>query len=160
MTATQKQTEAIWRAALCGLHNDADLISDETGIPVDTVREVLAKRGTPSHVLSNDGWKITESAPVDFEEDDSDYGALRAVLDLAYAQAAHGKGRERHANGLPFTDQPIFAIADMVGDGFLSGQAIKKIQEAQRMDSAAAQREILGAIVYLAALHIRIGSET
>lgn len=161
MKATSKEVEAIWKASLGGLHDDADLISDQTAIPVSKVRAVLAKRGTPAAVLRADGWNITEAAPADFDGyiAGADYKPLHNALMLAYEQAAGGKGHERHANGRDFIEQPIFTIAGMVGSGFLSGQAIKKIQEAQRMDTDAAQREILGAIVYLAALHIHIGSE-
>lgn len=38
-----------------------------------------------------------------------------------------------------------------MGLGFPLGQAMKKIQECQRMDPDAAKRELLGAINYLAA---------
>lgn len=83
------------------------------------------------------------------------YENLKRVLDLAYEQSAGGKGTERHAGGRRFNDQPIFKIADLVGVGFQTGQAIKKIQEAvgmmERGQHDAAQREFLGAIVYTAA---------
>lgn len=86
------------------------------------------------------------------------YTALRNVLDAAYNQAAHGKGAERHADGNPWTKQPIFTIAGQVGDGFNAGQAIKKIQEAQQMaargEHTKAMHEVLGAIVYAASLHV------
>lgn len=83
------------------------------------------------------------------------YENLKRVLDLAFDQAASGKGADRHAGGRKFEDQPIFKIADLVGVGFQSGQAIKKIQEAVSMmdrgEYAAAEKEFLGAIVYTAA---------
>lgn len=86
------------------------------------------------------------------------YAKLRAVLDAAFDQCAKGKGAERHANGEPWTDQPIFTIARQVGDGFNAGQAIKKIGEAQQMAARGeydrAGNEILGAIVYCASLHV------
>ena len=86
------------------------------------------------------------------------YTALRNVLDAAYNQAAHGKGAERHADGKPWTEQPIFTVAGQVGDGFNAGQAIKKIQEAQQMaargEHTKAMHEVLGAIVYAASLHV------
>ena len=79
------------------------------------------------------------------------YEQLQSVLDAAFKQASEGKGKERHATDNGFEDQPIMQIQDLVGKGFSLGQAIKKIQESQRMDTAAAERELLGAIVYIAA---------
>lgn len=79
------------------------------------------------------------------------YYALFSVLNDALNQAQNGKGAERHGNGLSFTDQPALTISRAVGLGFPLGQAMKKIQECQRMDTDAAKRELLGAINYLAA---------
>lgn len=91
-----------------------------------------------------------------------DYATLRAILDDAYAQAASGKGKERHANDRPFLDQPICEIGRMLGsvcDGELY-QAIKKAQEASNMlarhENKRAEAELLGAINYLAAAVILI----
>lgn len=92
------------------------------------------------------------------------YAPLKAVLKMAYAQAASGKGRDRHANGKPFLEQPIMEIGRMVGVGYQTGQAMKKAQEAggmiQRGQYEAARAELLGAINYLAAAHILIGEIT
>lgn len=89
-------------------------------------------------------------------EHDNNYAVLKAALDAAYDQAATGKGAERHANGKPWTEQPIFTISEAVGPGFCHGQAIKKLTEAASMmkrgGHAAARHEVLGAIVYAAAL--------
>lgn len=79
------------------------------------------------------------------------YFPLFQVLNDALNQAQVGKGAERHADGQPFTDQPVLSITRAVGLGFPLGQAMKKIQECQRMDTDAAKRELLGAINYLAA---------
>ena len=79
------------------------------------------------------------------------YFPLFQVLNDALNQAQVGKGAERHADGQHFTDQPVLSITRAVGLGFPLGQAMKKIQECQRMDPDAAQRELLGAINYLAA---------
>lgn len=89
------------------------------------------------------------------------YETLAAVLRLAYEQSAKGKGRERHnKNSLPFNQQPILALARMVGLGYPVGQAMKKSQEAvtmaERGNAAGASAEFLGAIVYLAAAHIAL----
>ena len=78
------------------------------------------------------------------------YDNLADVLDRAYMQAASGKGKERHSDGKPFDRQPMQGILDLVGEGFALGQAIKKCQESTRMDTDAAVRELLGAIVYIA----------
>lgn len=90
-------------------------------------------------------------------QDTGPYSELARVLNAAYDQAAKGKGAERHATDKRFEDQPIMAIQELVGPGFALGQAIKKIQESQRMDAQAAQRELLGAINYLAAAYLQRG---
>lgn len=85
------------------------------------------------------------------------YDSLRGVLDEAFQQAASGKGAERHGNGLPFDEQPMQVISDLLdSDAFMVGQAFKKAQEAMRMEPAAARREYLGAIVYLAGVIVRM----
>lgn len=85
----------------------------------------------------------------------TEYAPLAATLQEAYDQAATGKGKERHARGLPFIDQPILEIGRMCGPGFNTGQSIKKQQEAMGMlargEHGAAIRELLGAINYAAA---------
>lgn len=78
------------------------------------------------------------------------YTTLRDILNEAYDQAATGKGKERHANDRPWSAQPIAEIGRMVGVGFNLGQAMKKMQEASRMEGETAVRELLGAIVYAA----------
>lgn len=81
------------------------------------------------------------------------YRTLRSILDAAFAHAATGKGKERHARDLPFDDQPIMQTTRLVGPGFPLGQAIKKAGEAagmiERKELAAAEAECLGAINYL-----------
>jgi hypothetical protein len=90
----------------------------------------------------------------------TDYTPLTRVLEAAHAQASSGKGVERHGNGRDFTSQPIMEIGRMVGPGFALGQAMKKAQEAagmiQRGERDAAERELLGAIVYVAAAVVLI----
>jgi hypothetical protein len=80
-----------------------------------------------------------------------EYSDLFEVLREALEEAQEGKGAVRHGNGLPFSDQHVMTITRAVGLGFPLGQAMKKIQESQRMDPDAAKRELLGAINYLAA---------
>jgi len=79
-----------------------------------------------------------------------EYSDLFEVLREALEQAQEGKGAVRHGNGLSFFEQPALTITRAVGLGFPLGQAMKKIQECQRMEPDAAKRELLGAINYLA----------
>jgi len=77
------------------------------------------------------------------------YERLAGVLGRAFHQAAFGKGAERHAQALPFDQQPMQQLIELYGVGFALGQAGKKAQESQRLPHDAAVRELLGAIVYL-----------
>ena len=84
-------------------------------------------------------------------ENNDDYHSLTCVLARAYEQAAKGKGAVRHADGRPFTEQPMQTISELLGthEGLLY-QAMKKIQESNRLEKEPAIRELLGAINYLA----------
>lgn len=82
------------------------------------------------------------------------YETLANVLQRALDQAQAGKGAERHADSQPFHKQPMQTIAGQVGPGFLSGQAIKKIQESQTLPPGRDVAELYGAINYLAGLVI------
>lgn len=85
-------------------------------------------------------------------ENNEQYATLRKILDRAFNQAAYGKGRVRHCVGdQKFEDQPIVTIQKLVGDGFATGQAIKKLQESNRLPWVAAVAERLGAINFIAA---------
>lgn len=79
------------------------------------------------------------------------YESLDYVLRQAYQQAAGGKGKERHATDLPFTEQPMQSISALLGshNGLLY-QAMKKIQESNRLPHDRAIAELLGAINYVA----------
>lgn len=87
---------------------------------------------------------------------DEDYRSLAGILVEAYHQAQSGKGKERHANDLAFEAQPMQAISGMLdSDKGMAFQACKKIVEATNMQSLPAfEREILGAINYLAGMII------
>lgn len=91
------------------------------------------------------------------------YEELMLTLSAAYEQASGGKGKERHARDKPFLKQPIMEIARMVGPGYPTGQAMKKLQEAVGMmekgNLEAAQAEALGAINYAAAFYILLGEK-
>lgn len=101
-----------------------------------------------------DGDIIYDRASVEFNPEPDNYSTLRNVLDRAFEQASSGKGQERHGQNLPFDKQPMQQIQDLVGEGFALGQAIKKMQESQRLSHDAAIRELLGAINYIAGVII------
>ena len=91
------------------------------------------------------------------DADNSDvhlYQTLQDVLEDAYEQAARGKGKERHGRGATFESQPMQVISGLLEtDLGMAFQAIKKLQEGVRMEDAAArERELLGAIVYIAGI--------
>ncbi|QIW87533.1 hypothetical protein Ab1vBOLIVR4_gp16c [Agrobacterium phage OLIVR4] len=83
------------------------------------------------------------------------YELLSNILQDAFEQASTGKGKERHGRGLPWHEQAIFTLGRQYGPGGTGFQAAKKIGEAmgmiERGDYEAAEREILGTIVYAAA---------
>lgn len=89
------------------------------------------------------------------------YIKLEGVLRAAYEQAALGKGDARHANGLPFHDQRILVNARSLNSPVgLAQQVLKKTQEALGLSTKQAQvNELLGAIIYLAAMVIFIEEE-
>ena len=51
--------------------------------------------------------------PDDDRETDQRYRTLAVVLQMAYQQAASGKGAKRHGKDLPFTEQPLFRLMDL-----------------------------------------------
>lgn len=93
-----------------------------------------------------------DNAPADMAA--PGYERLADVLRRAFDQASNGKGHERHGNALPFHKQPMQSIAAQVGPGFLTGQAIKKIQESQILLPGRDVAELLGAMNYIAGVVI------
>lgn len=106
----------------------------------------MARNGETMYLCSEDELR---------EFKDPNYETLARILKMAYDQASAGKGKERHANGEKFEDQPIMTIAKGHGLGYQTGQAAKKLQEAHTLlklrGKHAAIQEILGAINYAAA---------
>ena len=80
-------------------------------------------------------------------------------MQAALEQAAMGKGEKRHGHGKDFLDQPWLHYANVHGHQFLTGQAVKKVDEAIMNEDdipyEAWEREMLGAMVYIgmAVLH-------
>lgn len=89
-----------------------------------------------------------------FSDTDPNYQSLREILLLAYEQAAEGKGKERHARGNPFEEQHMQTISRLLDtDRGMAFQVIKKLTEGLDMeDPAARERELLGAINYIAGI--------
>lgn len=80
------------------------------------------------------------------------YRLLALILAEALSQAQDGKGKDRHASGEPFEEQPIVAINESLGSNHGAiFQAIKKARESSRLPRDRARFELLGAINYLAA---------
>lgn len=135
-------------------------ISDLEKIPVpptpkERIAQLTARVAELEAQLKDPGFKPAPS-----------HESLFRILLKAYDQAAGGKGRERHANDLPFGAQPMQGIGFLLhsSEGMLY-QSMKKIQEANSVlergrrsqipeEVAAgkrfAERELLGAIVYTA----------
>jgi len=107
----------------------------------------------------NGKWEYIERKDSSYLPINNDYQCLQNVLDRAYQQAAHGKGKDRHACENPFEKQPIIGIQELVGNGFALGQAIKKMQESQRLTHEAAIKELLGAINYICGAIIYLEQE-
>jgi len=101
-----------------------------------------------------------DQAFVEPANDYDPYWILKDTLARAYDQAKNGKGKERHAKANePFENQKVCEITRRVGLGYPLGQAIKKAEEALRLDTQAGVKEILGAINYLAAAIIVMEEE-
>jgi len=95
-----------------------------------------------------------------------DYYELENTLDDAYAQAASGKGKERHANDNPYEDQVICQVQRLLKGHPFGGhayQVIKKTIEAGRLYNLGrkdeAYDEILGAINYNCATGVLMREE-
>lgn len=92
----------------------------------------------------------------------SGYDCLFSVLERALKQASDGKGNERHAGGLPFDQQPMQQISDLLrSERGMAFQAIKKIREGIDMsDKNRTVAELLGAINYVAGIVIYLEKQS
>lgn len=75
---------------------------------------------------------------------------LRAIYSQAIDQLTKGKGERHGGDATPFLQQPWLDLADTYGVGFLYGQSAKKAREAMGKEGEARERELLGALNYLA----------
>jgi hypothetical protein len=99
---------------------------------------------------------IIKAFGVGTPQSDDGYDSLRGIYAMALEQAQGGKGKERHANGQPFDQQPICQGGRRFGPGCLIYQAWKKAHETPvllTMDNGKerAIRELLGVMNYAAA---------
>jgi len=83
-------------------------------------------------------------------EIDKNYASLIEQYLDALQHAAETKGKERHANGLPFEDQKICRINRDVGLGYGLGQIIKKAEEVVKLPPNRGILECCGIINYAA----------
>lgn len=108
----------------------------------------------------------TPSALLNLSEVDvPGYESLRNVLEAAYDQAARGKGKERHAKDLPFHQQRMQTIRQLINsERGMAYQICKKVVEGLDLEThEARKRELLGAINYIAGVIIywdqQVGTE-
>lgn len=75
------------------------------------------------------------------------------ILKQAVDQAMNGKGKRHGGSSVPWLEQPWKVYTDMFGEGFLKGQAVKKMEEAVSTRTGDSfKHEMLGAIVYMMAV--------
>lgn len=129
-----------------------------TEIKCDRCGKVFVQWGEDFNRLCKDCFQHVEAST---ECKIDGYEFLRAEFAAAAEQASGGKGKERHANDLPFEDQPILAITRLLEGhpcGALAYQVIKKTIEAGRLVELrgvdAAVAELYGAMNYSAAMSI------
>lgn len=107
-------------------------------------------------------WRQREAQPRTRITIEPGYERLGHVLQAAHDQSALAKGKERHANNLPFDQQRMQQISQMLNSPHgMSYQACKKITEGLEMsDLHSTVKELLGAIVYTAGIIIYLQGKT
>lgn len=137
-----------------GESDDLDTVTESDLKMYRAATDLLMDAG---YVHSPNGWHAPKDNALDCAE--PGYDSLAGVLHRAYLQASTGKGKERHANGKPFEDQPMQTINKTLGsiDGFIY-QAHKKSGEARGLPQGRNVAELLGAINYLAGAVIALES--
>lgn len=126
---------------------DTDFVHRSQAAFVDGLAEAFGQQIPPSEDID-----ILDIFGEAANDEAHPYHLLVHVMLAAFAQAALGKGKERHASGgTPFHEQPMATINRQLGsvDGFIY-QAHKKSLEAKRLPDGRAQAELLGSINYLA----------
>ena len=113
---------------------------------------VDGKRDVESRLGLYEGAEVLVAAP--------GYSRLVQALAKAHDHAAHGKGKERHANSLPFEQQRMLSIARTMKDpaASLAYQVCKKVTEGLQFEQAdRVLAELAGAINYIAGMIILVG---
>lgn len=81
-----------------------------------------------------------------------DYWPLIGAAIETLKQATSGKGKERHARGRDFVDQPILALPRLLGEqaglGGLAYQIMKKTEEALGLPKDRQIAELRGVVIY------------
>lgn len=136
----------------CDRHGLQELLNRSSIVPgVDTVAEspiAVPEQASPALDLSDLAQEFTKA----LRSNGHPYHSLATTLLGAFEQAAMGKGKERHANDLPFVDQKILRLPAQQGHpGGLIYQVAKKALESERMAPDARIRELNGVIVYASA---------
>ena len=125
--------------------------SENQSDPVDDGKKYVQPWPGAEPELWKDPVTGETKADLDAIVERDEYYILRQIMIDAFNFASKGKGDERHgAPGLRWEDQRHAAIAKELGTGFALGQAVKKAYESQRLDADAAERELLGAMTYMA----------
>lgn len=75
---------------------------------------------------------------------------LRAIYSAAIDQLTKGKGERHGGDSVPFLEQRWLSLSDAFGGQGLFWQAGKKLEEAMGKEGEARERELLGALNYLA----------
>lgn len=112
---------------------------------------VLCEEQTPQKAGHHPAAPVAADFMKALEDDRHPYHSMAHAFLSAYEQAAIGKGKERHANDLPFEKQRMQSIAD--GQGHVGGmiyQICKKAEESEFMEPEKRKHELRGAIVYAA----------
>ena len=93
---------------------------------------------------------------VDRPQTHNPYRAVKNILELAYEQAAYGKGHTRHGNDQNFEDQQLMRDLKDLGIGPAVYQIRKKALETTRLPHDHAKRETLGIIIYAVAMYLEL----
>ncbi len=147
----QKRTIITKQQFIDAYNEKHSITENKTEWPEESRIDSIGQNGATGEHYPQDNGLMDDALGDEYDLSITDkYLALSDVLGRAFEQASIGKGNERHAQDLPFTEQPMQLIQRLVGKGFATGQAIKKIQESDRLPHDAAIRELLGAINYIA----------
>ncbi len=93
--------------------------------------------------------EVMSDTPIEKETNEIKH-PLQIAFDLAIEQATKGKGVRHGGDSIPFYDQRWKRLADLHGEGFLTGQAQKNFEEALAKEGDAKERGLVEAMVWIA----------